>query len=147
MSARHVIPSGGAFEVLAALVLALPVAAREDGRGAGTPVPETPVQVGGSPDLDACPTVATVAASDLSTPGEAAVLTAPDRADDVLDRVPTGHLVRLCEDRGEWVGIVYRAGEGAGDCGVSSPSVEERAYDGPCRSGWMRASRLAVAAG
>lgn len=125
---------------LVALAAALPATGQGDS-------PETPVRVGGSPDLDACAGVGVVMPPRGSASGAAAVLTSPVGGGETLDRLSAGRLVHLCEGRGDWAGIVYHADEGPGECGVSSPLVKRRAYGGPCRSGWMRTSRLSLAAG
>jgi len=58
-------------------------------------------------------------------------------------RVPAGGRFAICSRSHDqkWFGIVFAdgvAGEGvAQDCGVSAPVTSRRAYEGPCRSGWV----------
>jgi hypothetical protein len=47
-----------------------------------------------------------------------------------------------------WLGVVYdEAGTLAPACGVSRPVTARRAYDGPCRSGWVSAAFVKQIAG
>jgi len=46
--------------------------------------------------------------------------------------------VHICEQRGEWLAIVYsRTGNWTERCNVSSPWPRALPYSGPCRSGWV----------
>jgi hypothetical protein len=48
----------------------------------------------------------------------------------------------------KWLGVVYQeSGALAEACGVSSPTTERRAYDGPCRSGWVASAFVRLVAG
>ncbi len=47
-----------------------------------------------------------------------------------------------------WLGIVYEpGGQLAPACGVSSPLPSRRAYEGPCRSGWVASAYVKLIAG
>lgn len=47
-----------------------------------------------------------------------------------------------------WMGVVYdQAGELSAACGVSAPATLRRAYDGPCRSGWISSAFVKLVAG
>ena len=134
---------------LAVVVLSLPVAA-QDIQGTvheSLAGPDTPVMVGGELDLDACFGVGLVTGPDPSEPHEAAVLTSPDPEQAVIDRVPTGRRVYLCEEHNGWTGVVYRLDGDLAGCGVSGPQERRRAYDGPCLSGWVASGSLSLAAG
>ena len=134
---------------LTAVALSLPVAA-QDTRSAvhqSLAVPDTPVMVGGQLDLDACFGVGLVTGSSLSKSHEAAVLTSPGPGQAVINWVPTGRHVYLCEERNGWTGVVYRLDGDLAGCGVSGPQERRRAYDGPCHSGWVASGRLSLAAG
>jgi hypothetical protein len=73
----------------------------------------------------------------------------PDRASRAKDRLRPDTLVWLCDAQGDWQGIVYAGGayQELGDCRVSSPVAEPKAYDGPCLSGWVNAESLYLVAG
>ncbi|MCP5396779.1 MAG: hypothetical protein H6918_08610 [Sphingomonadaceae bacterium] len=77
------------------------------------------------------------------------VLSGPDQSAMVSGSLGRSTHVWLCEAEGEWQGIVYPSGEfqDVGDCRVSSPVAEPRAYDGPCQSGWVRARNIELLAG
>ena len=106
------------------------------------------VRIGeGGPRFDACQATGRVTASEIE------VRTAPfDRAD-VADRLAASRNVHICTrslDQ-QWFGIVYAPlapeGEAGIDCGVSSPVRTKRAYDGPCKSGWVESSTIKLVAG
>ena len=53
-------------------------------------------------------------------------------------RVAAGGRFAICSRSHDqkWFGIVF--GEGAAqECGLSAPAASRRAYEGPCRSGWV----------
>ncbi|MBC7985449.1 MAG: hypothetical protein H7X93_02075, partial [Sphingomonadaceae bacterium] len=59
------------------------------------------------------------------------------RQSDALDNGDAVFLCARSHDQ-DWFGVVYdEAGEITGACGVSEPVPSRRAYDGPCRSGWV----------
>jgi hypothetical protein len=74
---------------------------------------------------------------------------APEEGARTSDTLEQSTLVWLCEAEGDWQGIVYASGEfqEPGDCRVSSPVAETRAYDGPCRAGWVLAKDVEFLAG
>jgi hypothetical protein len=48
----------------------------------------------------------------------------------------------------KWFGIVHdESGALAPRCGVSDPVAATRAYDGPCRSGWVSSAFVKLIAG
>lgn len=46
-----------------------------------------------------------------------------------------------------WMGVVHdESGELSPECGVSAPVTARRAYDGPCRSGWISSAFVRLVA-
>lgn len=131
----------------AALTLALVVPAE-----AKAP-PARPVMVGGEPERDACPSLGAIIPLRKGGDGFVAVRAAPSVKARMLDKLKSGRELLLCEDSadGQWVGVVYpepMGGPSVTDCGVSSPVAgKRRAYDGPCRSGWVARRFVTVIAG
>lgn len=83
----------------------------------------------------------------------ALVLAAPDRHADFSDWVGRGYVVSICEETrdGLWKGIVYLSPQFFGPdqsepidpgCGLDRDQTAMRAYDGPCKSGWVEAREL-----
>ncbi|GAB2524341.1 hypothetical protein GCM10027188_29160 [Lysobacter humi (ex Lee et al. 2017)] len=120
------------FIALAALAVATAV-----------PPHRQPVAVGGSSELDACPSVAAV-----SIDGDVFLFDGPADYFPYTKRLSEGSLVYLCSEtsNGEWAGVVILEAAYPG-CGVASPVANRVAYDGPCASGWVRRSALKVVAG
>ncbi len=100
-----------------------------------------PVMVGGEATYDACG--ATVEVVGVAS---AAVYAEPSAEGAPTDRLPEGALVSDCDWREGWIGVVYTRDPDE-DCGVGTPVATRQAYDGPCRSGWMKASELRGYAG
>jgi len=120
---------------------------RETGTEAGE---ARPVTIGlEGPGSDACGAVGRV--SGLTPLGEISlpVHERPTSRSGILDRLAPRMLVWLCEAEGEWQGVVFPSGEfqELGDCRVGSPVAAPRAYDGPCRSGWVLGKNLELVAG
>ncbi|MBA3677909.1 MAG: hypothetical protein H0W74_10990 [Sphingosinicella sp.] len=67
------------------------------------------------------------------------VRTAPFDTAKESGRIPAGQRFFVCTRSHDqkWFGIVYAEGDKAQTCGVSSPIASRRAYDGPCKSGWV----------
>jgi len=134
-----------AATMLAALALALPVAARLPA--------DRPVMVGGQQDIDACPSVAVIVPLREGGDGFVAVRAAPSLKARRLYKLLPGQEVLLCAASadGQWVGIIYPeplGGPDVSECRVSMPITgKARAYDGPCRSGWVARRLLTVIAG
>jgi hypothetical protein len=106
--------------------------------GKGLPLAVT---VGGDAGAAACPLQADVAG--LSGRSTLAVRNGPGTGFERVDRLANGTRVFLCDRSGDagWVGIVYASEPGA-DCGLSAPITPARAYNGACRSGWVRSNYL-----
>lgn len=102
-----------------------------------------PVQVGGEPDYDACGGTATVAGL---APGSALNVRAGPGLDfPVVDRLGPGAAVILCDQRGDWQGIVFT--HAPADCGTGQPVMPRGPYAGPCRSGWVHGRHVRLSAG
>lgn len=79
--------------------------------------------------------------------GFLAVRAGPGTNHRMLDRLRNGEGVRLCDQRGGWIGIVYgRKGEYGGECHVNGAGPE-RPYTGPCHSGWAHRRWIEFVAG
>ncbi|MBD2841784.1 hypothetical protein [Erythrobacter rubeus] len=110
---------------------------------AGTP--PRPVQIGfDGPRFDACAGYGRVTNLNASSDRELPVRSAPSGSADEVDRLAAGRGVSMCQQVGNWIGIVYApAGEGENQgqgeerCGTGSPVPSVRAYEGPCKSGWV----------
>ena len=110
------------------------------------------VQVG-SPDeeVDAC-SIGAIRAGGADGARRVAVRSGPGAQYPVIDSLPPGAAFHSCDGTEEWVGIVYRREsdppDSTGSCGgLSSPIAVRRAYDGPCRSGWIAKDAQEIIAG
>ena len=94
------------------------------------------VTVGADGDGPACPLEAKVALQS----GTLAVRAGPGTGFERVDRLANGAHVFLCDRTGDagWAGVVY----GDDDCGLAAPITPPRAYQGSCRSGWVRSDYL-----
>ncbi len=109
---------------------------------------ERAVQIGfDGPRFDACASFGRV--TNLSVEGEGLpVLAAPAGSAEVIDRIGVGRGVSMCQKVGDWVGVVYAPdADDPIDCGTGSPVPTRRAYEGPCRSGWVDEDFLKLVAG
>ena len=106
---------------------------------------DTPVLVGGEPTSDACPSQGVVHGLSPGGSGYLAVRSGPSRHFPMIDRLRNGDSVYFCDERGDWIGIVY--GPDPTICGVSAPLVERQPYAGACQSGWAHRKWLALVAG
>lgn len=110
-----------------------------------------PVTVGiDGPEYDACGSQGAVRG--LREDGDMflSVRSAPGTASPEVDRLKNGQVVILCDSTkdGKWAGVVYpAAGQSVSACGTSSPVARKTAYSGPCRSGWVASTYVAVTAG
>ena len=100
-------------------------------------------------DLDACLSIGQVTGLNPRGDNFLAVRFQPTTKARVNDRLGPGRQVWICEQAGEWLGVVYDrfAAEGPGDCGVASPVPAARPYDGACRWGWVNSRYVTVIAG
>jgi hypothetical protein len=114
--------------ILAALALAcLPAATVAQGA-------RVPVIAGQNPGYDACGSQGVVRGLNPQGDGFLAVRAGPGSGYGMLDKVYNGYILNLCDQRGNWLGLVYS--HETMDCGVSKPWPRPGAYTGPCRSGW-----------
>lgn len=142
-----------AFSLLA-LAACQPSADAQEANDAAAPADETsldgpdsevrPVRYGlAGPDLDACLTQ-----GEISAANGAPVHAFPDATAAELERLPPQLIVHICEDEGEWLGVVYATeGDPYVSCETGSPVPAAAEYPGPCRSGWVAAERVEVTAG
>jgi hypothetical protein len=100
-------------------------------------------------DLDACLSVGQV--TNLNPRGDnyLTVRAEPSARARAKDRLGPGRWIWLCDEAGEWLGVVYSRDpkEEPGDCGVGTPVDRVRPYDGPCRWGWVHSRYVEVVAG
>ena len=103
---------------------------------------EMPVRIGESgPSFSACTARGTTR---LVAQGDAlAVRTGPFQGAREIARLPAGAGFFVCTRSIDqrWLGIVFDE-TGAAQCGVSAPVASRRAYDGPCRSGWVASASV-----
>jgi hypothetical protein len=115
--------------ILAALALGcLPTASGAQGL-------RVPVIAGQEPGYDACGSQGVVRGLDPHGDGFLAVRAGPGSSYAMLDKVYNGYILNLCDQRGNWLGVVYS--HETMDCGVGTPWPKPGAYTGPCRSGWV----------
>ncbi len=122
-----------------------------DGRGPGSKAGHTlasgmaagrlVVMVGGEESRPGCPGSGKVGG--LSPSGTLSVRAGPGTAAARMDKLSNGADVFMCDwsADGAWVGVIYAANSG-GDCGVSNPITPPRAYEGPCKFGWVSAKYI-----
>jgi len=94
-----------------------------------------PVMAGGDSDFDACGSQGVVRGLDPHGDGFLAVRAGPGSGHAMLDKVYNGYILNLCDQRGNWLGVVYS--HETMDCGVGTPWPRRQAYTGPCHSGWV----------
>ncbi len=107
---------------------------------------EVPVMVGGDETLDACNTLGAVTGLDPQGDNFLSVRAGPGTEYERTDQLGPGRKLWLCDQRGDWLAIVYNNADGS-ECGVSSPQAEWLPYDGPCNAGWVFKSYVTVIAG
>ncbi len=100
-------------------------------------------------DLDACLSVGQVSGLDPRGDNFLAVRAEPSAQGREKDRLGPGRWIWLCDEAGDWLGVVYSADpdDKPGDCEVGSPVASVRPYAGPCRSGWVHSRYVEVIAG
>jgi hypothetical protein len=100
-------------------------------------------------DLDACLSVGEVTGLNPRGDNYLAVRAEPNARAGEKDRLGPGRWIWVCEEAGDWMGVVYSddPDEKPGDCEVGSPVASVRPYDGPCRWGWVHSRYVEVVAG
>lgn len=121
---------GLALVVLFAVLLALPAQAQY-------------LTLGGD-DMDACASNGVVVGLRADGDNFLAVRAGPGKGQAKIDQLHSGDEVFVCTGEGAWLGIVYGDGR---ECGVSSPIVPARLYQGPCKSGWVHQNFIEITAG
>ena len=100
-------------------------------------------------DLDACLSVGEVTGLNPRGDNYLTVRAEPRTGALEKDRLGPGREIWLCDEAGEWHGVVYGddPAEGPGDCGVGTPAASVQPYAGPCRWGWVHSRYVTVIAG
>ncbi|HEY9554004.1 hypothetical protein [Allosphingosinicella sp.] len=112
-------------------------------------VDTVPVRIGElGASFNACNAAGTT--RNLAEGGSLPVRAAPFDAAEETGAIPASARFFVCtrsHDQG-WMGVVFHEG-GTLDpsCGVSGPVTTARAYDGPCRSGWIASAFVKLVAG
>jgi len=105
-----------------------------------------PVIVGAESGSDACPGIGSVRGLDpRRTGGFLAVKSGPGLSFRRIDKLRNGQRVYICQQVGDWYGIVYT--KTRQDCSVSSSRQRSLPYAGPCRSGWSHRQWIGTDAG
>ena len=104
-----------------------------------------PVMHGGEPDMDACGGWGEVRGLDPNGDGFLAVRTGPGTGYPMIGRLHEGDGVHFCDQRDNWIGIVY--GEPGQDCQANPILPLRQPYRGPCKSGWAHRHWLVLLAG
>lgn len=104
-----------------------------------------PVMVGGEADLDACGASGRVRGLKADGDNFLAVRTGPGTRYRMVDKLRNGQNVSMCDEKGDWIGIVYSRKDQR--CGVGTPIARRQPYRGPCRSGWVHKSFIELMAG
>ena len=122
---------------------------RPTARSLPTEVAPRPVQIGfDGPRFDACSGYGRVTNLNPSGDNYLSVRAAPSSDAEETDRLGPARGVSMCQQVGNWIGIVYAdEGEGTNRCGTGSPVPSVRTYEGPCNSGWVNENFLERVAG
>jgi hypothetical protein len=105
---------------------------------------DVPVVVGVDAELDPC-AVGVIAGLDPRGDGFLSVRSGPAANYRELDRLKNGNRVHLCDQKGDWIGVVY--GAAVDKCGVGTPWPKKKAYAGPCKHGWVHTRYVKPIAG
>jgi hypothetical protein len=130
--------------------LALALAVLTAGAAASAATGERAPRVGlAGDDLDACLSVGQVTGLNPRGDNFLSVRAEPRAGAAEKDRLGPGREVWLCDEAGEWLGVVYDGdpADGPGECGVGTPVAIAQPYSGPCRSGWVHSRYVTVIAG
>jgi hypothetical protein len=99
-----------------------------------------PVMLTASELDDVCGTVSTVDAGEAAT---VILRVRPSRWSAARGELASGTQLIVCEEHGAWSGVILRGP----DCAIDHDAKATVAYEGPCKSGWIRSDRLALTAG
>jgi len=110
-------------------------------------VPPRPVRIGyDGPRFDACAGYGLITDLPDGSP-TLPVRAAPSRESTEVDRIGENRGVSMCQQVGDWIGIVY-APEGSDiSCGTNAPVSSVRDYEGPCNQGWVDENFVKLVAG
>lgn len=102
-----------------------------------------PVLIGMDAELDACPSLA-----EISSTKSVALHARPSLESKPIIMLKPKQHVYLCDGSKPtpWIGVVVPLNDKV-DCGVSSAIKKPTAYQGPCKSGWIKQSEFEVIAG
>ena len=109
-----------------------------------------PVQIGfDGPRFDACAGYGRVTRLNPNGDNYLSVRSAPSGGAEEIDRLGPGVGVSMCQQVGDWLGVVYdnEGGEEPVNCGTGSPVASVRNYEGPCSSGWVNEDFIKLVAG
>jgi hypothetical protein len=104
-----------------------------------------PVIVGKVAEYDACMSSGAVKGLDPHGDGFLAVRAGPGSQYQMIDKLLEGQNVFVCDERGQWLGVVYTRGNQ--DCGVTSALNKPTPYPGPCLAGWIHRNFINITAG
>ena len=108
----------------------------------GEPLAVRPVLVGTEgPSLPACSSLSKV------KDGGTDIYWAPNETRAAKASLPAGASVSVCEaaENDQWFGIVFAAPRTEPEmCGVTRSVASQQEYQGPCRSGWIRAGSVRI---
>jgi hypothetical protein len=123
--------------------------AREERPADPTLPSAVPVRVGElGPSFAACPAAGTT--RHLAAGTTLAVRAAPYENGAEAGAIAAGSRFFVCTRSMDqkWLGIVFHDSGGLdASCGVSSPLPRRRAYEGPCRAGWVSSASVRLIAG
>lgn len=108
-----------------------------------------PVMVGGDDGVDACMSLGEVVGLNPKGDNFLAVRRGPGTKYKKIDEIHTGDEIFVCDEKGDWYGVVYpdlNEDEDM-DCEVSSPIEERDEYSGDCISGWVHSRYVEIIAG
>ncbi len=113
--------------------------AAETGQEQSASVGKRPVEIGfDGPRFDACPGFGRVVNLNPSGDTYLAVRSAPSGSAEEVDRLEAGRGVSMCQQVGDWIGIVYAPeAEDPISCGTGAPVASVGRYEGPCNQGWV----------
>jgi hypothetical protein len=130
------------------LAIVLGVAALSGTAHADSNRPTVPVVVGhDGPDYDACASSGTVERLDPHGDGFLAVRAGPSSSYATIGKLYNAKDIIICDEKGDWYGIVYAPGRDIGICNVTTPWHRPMPYTGPCRSGWVHKKWIGNLAG
>jgi hypothetical protein len=104
-----------------------------------------PVIVGKVAEYDACMSSGAVKGLDPHGDGFLAARAGPGSQYQMIDKLLEGQNVFVCDERGQWLGVVYTRGNQ--DCGVTSALNKPTPYPGPCLAGWVHRNFINITAG